>query len=98
MKRTLMLSILIATISGCSSLKKNTDADTVKLTGRIEQIGMTTFQYGTHLIKAKNKTYALKSTQINLDDYVDKSITLKGAKVSGYPLEGGPQLIEVSEI
>lgn len=71
---------------------------TVTLTGQISPLGMTTFQYGTHMIKAENKSYALKSAQVKLDDYVNKSVTLKGTKVAGYPLEGGPELIEVSEI
>ena len=70
----------------------------ITLTGKVEQLGMTTFQYGTHLIKAENKTYALKSTKVNLNNYVDKSVTLKGTKVAGYPLENGPELIEVTEV
>lgn len=70
----------------------------VTLTGAIEETGMTTYQYGTHKIKAEDITYALKSSKINLNDYTDKSVTIKGTKVSGYPLEGGPELIEVLEI
>lgn len=72
--------------------------DSIILTGEISPLGMTTFQYGTHTINADNKTYALKSTAVKLDDYAHKLVTLKGKKVSGYPLEGGPELIEVSEI
>ena len=85
-------------MSSCSSMKHGADNDAVMLTGQVTKLGMTTFQYGTHLIKAKDKTYALKSSKLNLDKYLDKSVTLKGQKVAGYPLEGGPILIEVSEI
>lgn len=98
MKRTLILSIIVAAISSCSSLKNSADADSVTLTGEIAALGITTFQYGTHAIKDGNISYALKSSKVNLEDYEDKTVTLKGTKVSGYPLEGGPELIEVLEI
>jgi hypothetical protein len=98
MKKILILSFIVAVISSCSSVKNSADTHAVTLTGQITPSGMTTFQYGTHLIKAENKLYALKSSKVNLDNYADKSVTLKGTKVSGYPLEGGPELIEVSEV
>jgi hypothetical protein len=79
-------------------MKQGANATAVTVTGQVTELGMTTFQYGTHLIKAKNKTYALKSSKLDLDKYLNKSITLSGQKVAGYPLEGGPELIEVSEI
>ena len=98
MKKALILLTFVAIIAGCSSIKNNTNMNLITLTGKVEQLGMTTFQYGTHLIKAENKTYALKSTKVNLNNYVDKSVTLKGTKVAGYPLENGPELIEVTEV
>jgi hypothetical protein len=79
-------------------MKQGANTNAVTLTGQVTELGMTTFQYGTHLIKTKNKTYALKSSKLNLDKFLDKSVTLTGQKVAGYPLEGGPELIEVSEI
>jgi hypothetical protein len=98
MKRILVLSSIVAIMSSCSSIKQGANNDVVTLTGQVTEMGMTTFQYGTHLVKAKDKTYALKSSKLNLDKYLDKPVTLKGQKVAGYPLEGGPELIEVSEI
>ena len=68
----------------------------VTASGTIEKIGMSTFQYGTHLLKADNKTYALKSGSINLDTYLDKKVTIKGKKVAGYPVDGGPELVDVT--
>ncbi|TKC06506.1 hypothetical protein FA048_14920 [Pedobacter polaris] len=96
MKRILLLSLFVAVISGCTSMKDSNTATRVTATGTIEKLGMTTFQYGTHILKAENKTYALKSTRINLDTYINKKVTIKGNKVSGYPLEGGPELIDVT--
>lgn len=96
MKKILILSLFVAAISGCSSMKNGGDVTTVTASGTIEKLGMTTFQYGTHLLKADNKTYALKSANINLDTYLDKKVTIKGRKVAGYPLDGGPELVEVT--
>jgi hypothetical protein len=98
MKKILMLSIIVGFISSCSILKTSGGNNTVTLSGKVSTLGMSTFQYGTHLIKVENKTYALKSSKVHLDTYVDKSVVLKGSIVPGYPLEGGAELIEVSEI
>ena len=68
----------------------------VTASGNLQKLGMSTFQYGTHLLKAENKTYALKSGSINLDTYLDKKVTIKGRKVVGYPVDGGPELIDVT--
>ncbi|WP_400263014.1 hypothetical protein ACFX5U_08075 [Sphingobacterium sp. SG20118] len=98
MKKILIFSILIGILSSCSSMKDTTDITSVSLIGIITPLGMTTFQYGTHMIKAENKTYVLKSSNVQLNDYVNRSVSLIGKKVPGYPLEGGPELIEVSQI
>ncbi|GGG93839.1 hypothetical protein GCM10007422_03910 [Pedobacter zeae] len=79
-------------------MKNGGNSSVVTASGTIEKLGMTTFQYGTHLLKGDNKTYALKSASINLDTYLDKKVTIKGKKVAGYPLDGGPELIEVTLI
>ncbi|WP_316803634.1 hypothetical protein [Pedobacter nototheniae] len=97
MKKILALSLFVAVFSGCSSMN-NTTGRYLALSGKIEKLGMTTFQYGTHLLKTENKTYALKSETINLDTYLNKPVTIKGKKVIGYPLDGGPDLIEVTLI
>ncbi len=98
MKRTLILLLFIVTISSCSSMRNGSSAGRITVTGTIEKLGMSTFQYGTHLLKTNNKTYALKSSQIKLDVYIDKTVTIKGIKVAGYPIDGGPELIEVTLI
>ena len=96
MKKILIFSLFVAVISGCTSMKDSNTATRVTATGTIQKLGMTTFQYGSHILKAENKTYALKASGINLDDYLDKKVTIKGKKVAGYPLEGGPELVDVT--
>jgi len=96
MKKILTLSLFIAVISGCSPLKNANLGATVTASGTLQKLGMSTFQYGTHLLKTENKTYALKSGSINLDTYLDRKVTIKGKKVVGYPVDGGPELIDVT--
>jgi len=100
MKKLLFLLIVCSAIyAGCSTPKKVVPKDDViQLSGKIEKLGMSTFQYGTHVLKSGDKTYALKSDKINLDGFVEKEVNLKGTKVDGYPIESGPDLIEVQEV
>lgn len=98
MKKILVLSLFIAICSGCTSFKDSNTADRATATGTIQKIGMTTFQYGTHLLTTENKTYALKSGSINLDQYMNKKVTVKGKKVKGYPIDGGPEFLDVTLI
>ncbi|WP_316832030.1 hypothetical protein [Pedobacter aquatilis] len=95
MKKILALSLFVAIFSGCTSMKDSETRTHVTATGTIQKIGMTTYQYGTHILKTADKTYALKST-FSLDPYLDKKVTIKGKKVSGYPLSGGPELVDVT--
>ena len=95
MKKILIFSLFVAVISSCTSMKDSDTANRVTATGTIQKLGMSTFQYGTHVLKTANKTYALKST-FSLDPYLDKRVTIKGKKVSGYPLEGGLELVDVT--
>ncbi len=96
MKRIFILSLFVAIISGCSPLKDANHTTSVTASGTIQKLGMTTFQYGTHLLKTDNKTYALKSGSINLDTYLDRKVKIKGRKVKGYPIDGGPELVDVT--
>ncbi|MBB6502510.1 hypothetical protein [Pedobacter cryoconitis] len=98
MKKILTLLAIGFVFTGCSMVKSPGNKDLVQLTGKIQQLGMSTFQYGTHIIKSADKTYALKSSTVNLDTYIDKEVIVKGTKVKGYPVENGPDLIEVTEL
>lgn len=98
MKKIVIFTMLVGFLSSCCSMKNTGDKSNLVITGEIIPLGITTFQYGTHMINAENKSYALKSIKIKLDDYINKSVIIKGKKLAGYPLEAGPELIEVSDI
>lgn len=99
MKKLLILLAMGITFAGCSTAKSGSgNTNLIELTGKIEKLGMSTFQYGSHTIQANGKTYALKSTKVNLDEYSDKEVILKGTKVAGYPVDNGPELLEVASL
>ncbi len=80
----------------CNNQKSNSDS--MEITGIIEPIGMTTWQYGTHTISNATMMYALRSEKIDLKNYEGNTVTIKGKKIEGYPVENGPVFIEVTEI
>lgn len=98
MKRIVLLFVVGLAIVGCSTVKSGTDKNMVVLKGKIEPLGMSTFQYGTHIINAADKIYALKSSKVNLATYEGKDVVVKGLKVAGYPVDGGPEFIDVLEV
>lgn len=70
----------------------------MEITGQIEPIGMTTWQYGSHTISNDTILFALRSQKVDLKKYEGKTVTIKGEKVEGYPVENGPVFIEVTEL
>lgn len=73
--------------------------NTRKLTGKIEAQGITSYQYGSHTITtSEDQTYALRSERVNLEQYEGETITIRTRKIEGYPIEGGPQFLEVLRV
>jgi hypothetical protein len=68
--------------------------------GLLRRQGLTSYQYGTHVLlgPAGRTLYALRATALNLDAYVDRPVRLTGILVTGYPLAGGPPLLDVTAI
>lgn len=90
--RILLLLILLA-VNSCE--KK---VGFLHFTGTLEKQGMTTYQYGTHVISNGSVTYALRSQKINLDLYKGKTVEILGTKIEGYPIESGPEYLEVEKV
>lgn len=90
--------ILVAGIllTGCK--KANEVSGSITVTGVLKAQGTTTYQYGTHTIQNDHQFYALMSGSINLDQYVNKTVTITGSEVIGYPMEDGPMLLEVFSV
>jgi hypothetical protein len=96
----IILSVFLALVF--PSCKKETECKSTTASGVIHKQGMTTYQYGTHtLVDDNGKTiYALKSknSKLNLDNYIDKNVEIKGHKIIGYPVDGGPEYLEVTKV
>ena len=85
---------MIISVFAISCNKNEYDHGKIEVSGTIQKQGITTYQYGTHIISG----YAIRSSSIILDDYINKEVTIKGYKIDGYPVDGGPDYIEVEEI
>jgi hypothetical protein len=72
----------------------------VTATGFIKKQGITTYMYGTHfLLDEKGQTlYALRSDNIALNKYINRKVTVKGYLVKGYPIDSGPNYLNVKFI
>ena len=81
-------------LSVISCRKGHNNLDSIEVSGTIQKQEMTTYQYGTHTISG----YALRSSSISLDDYINQSVTIVGKKNEGYPIDGGPDYLEVELI
>ena len=66
--------------------------------GVIKKQGVTTYQYGSHVLKTDDKFYALRSKTVDLNNYIDQKVKLKGEKIEGYPVSGGPDFLLVKSV
>jgi hypothetical protein len=84
----------LTTLSMFSCDKDKPESNNLEISGTIQKQGITTYQYGTHIIDG----YALRSSALDLDDYINQYVTVVGYKIDGYPVDGGPDFIEVLRV
>ena len=75
----------------------------VAATGTIEEAGITTYMYGTHIIvdEQTGTLYALGSETVDLGYHAGQPVTVYGYLVPGYEygqIEGGPPLVEITGV
>ncbi|HEX2729315.1 MAG TPA: hypothetical protein VHM16_06135 [Rubrobacteraceae bacterium] len=93
----------LAQVPGGAADQYGTAGETVAAEGTVQKAGITTYQYGTHVLMGESGDllFALRSDTVALDDYVGERVTLQGIRVPGYQngaVEGGPDLLEVTRI
>jgi hypothetical protein len=102
MKNTIYILLAVFMLAAAPACKKETEYRLTKITGTIQKQGITTYQYGTHVLTDNNgqTTYALKSGKdaINLDDYINKFVEVRGHLMRDYPVDGGPQYLVVTKV
>lgn len=93
-------SVMYVALLACNGIPSKPEEDSLpfRFKGVIQKTGVTSYMYGSHTIKGDGKTYALQSTTVNLDLYNNKNVTIKGLKVDGYPVDSGPELIDVKVV
>ncbi|RLD24573.1 MAG: hypothetical protein DRI54_05980 [Bacteroidetes bacterium] len=77
---------------------KKLASNQIEVSGILQKQGMTTYQYGTHIIVSNDKQYALKSSTLDLNKHQKQYVTIIGEKIAGYPIEGGPDYLEVIKV
>ena len=95
-KILIITSLFLFGTQACQS--KKLASNQIELSGIIQKQGMTTYQYGTHIIISNDKQYALKSSTLDLNKYLKQKVTIVGEKVAGYPIENGPDYLEVVKV
>lgn len=106
----MILFIFFLLSSGCSDTPfKNSimefgtgsESDRQKFLGRIEPTGMTSYMYGSHVLVSEEGRYALEpfdGLDQSLGSFEGKRVRIIGRLRDGYPVDGGPPLINVREI
>ena len=98
MKRlAILMVIVVATTLATPVLAQ----ESVITSGILEEAGVTTYQYGTHIIvdEQTGTFYALGSNVVDLNIYAGQRVTVYGALVTGYEygqVEGGPPLVDAT--
>jgi len=86
--------VLISAVSCNKTDVNEPNPNNLEITGILVRQGITTYMYGTHVLSG----YALRSNTIDLYDYEDQTVSVVGFKVEGYPVDGGPDYIEVVQV
>ena len=69
-----------------------------ELRGLVAKQGITTYQYGTHTFSTEENFYALRSETVVLDAYEGETIVIVYEKIDGYPVDGGPEYLNVIKV
>ena len=92
----LLTGIILAFFTATCNTGNNSSQ--LEVTGTIQEQGMTSYQYGTHTLTNKETFYAIKSDDVDLNDYLNQKVTVTAEKIEGYPIEGGPDYLRVLEV
>jgi len=72
----------------------------VEAEGHVRRQGMTTYQYGSHVLvdRSGRTLYALRSSQVDLDRYDGQHVRVSGSLMPDYPVDLGPEYLVVSSV
>ena len=90
--------LVIGAITMYSCKSSNSDEKIRYYSGTIEPTGITSYQYGTHILESENDFYALKSDVLDLTKYENQEVEITASKIEGYPVDGGPVYLLVTKV
>jgi len=98
MKKLILIGLCLMVLGGCTS-NRSKDLG-VKRDGILTTIQMSTWMYGTHVLSDNTgkPLTALDGQKINLDMYEGQKVEVKGTLKDGYPVDSGPEYLEVKSI
>lgn len=97
----MLMSAAIFAASACTSSGEEEETGCeVEASGTLERLEMSTWMYGTHILVERDGEvlYALKSETADLASYEGKKVRVAGILVPGYPVDGGPEYLQVEFI
>lgn len=100
MKKFLMLMATSLLFVACTTTDvKEDESHSFNYAGLLEPIEVSVWQYGTHtLTTTEGEFYAVKSDNIDLNKYNNKDVLVDGELISGYPLDSGPEFLDIKDI
>lgn len=96
--RTLTLTIGFILLFFAATCSSSVSDEQKEITGTIQEQGITSYQYGTHILTTPDQFYAVKSEVVDLNEHLDQEVTVVVERVPGYPVDGGPEFLQVLKI
>lgn len=95
-----LLILVSLSIISCKVQTPEANENGNSYTGTIAATGITTYQYGSHTLSLPNSSvfYALRSSSLDLDKHIGKSVKVITTQIEGYPVDGGPLYFEVHSV
>jgi len=96
MKKLILIGIIV--LGGCTSNKIKDEG--IKREGILTTVQMSTWMYGTHVLSDDTGTplTALSGQEIDLNEYEGKKVEVRGTLKDGYPVDSGPEYLEVKSV
>ena len=93
--KTVVILLLTLSVLSCHKILHNR----IREKGVVERQGITTYQYGSHVLIQDNKRYILVSDRVDLDQHLNQEVTILAKRIDASELpENGPDLYEVKRV
>lgn len=101
MKKLLLVFAAGILFTACSFITTNREREVYNYNyaGTLEVLEMSVWQYGTHTLTTETgEFYAVRSEEIDLNEYVGQPVHILGTEIEGYPVDSGPKFIDIEKI